>query len=241
MPTVCDAVMFEGPQPVIMRIRQHNELQREPEGSLGPNLKQQHPMVCSPGLPGSLPGPNATGAGIPNLLLLKRLFVYSSLRQHGTIILSTYAIKVWTTALTAVMVLCGMYASSRYSFFLYETQDLKNVDIGSFMDNFLRLVRDDFEKKGIALETALDPGMTAKAELRALQQVLLNILPMQQMEKMKEIFKPFFTTKSRGTGLGLVIVKKMLARMNGMIDIKSGVDAGIVVDIVIPGGTDERS
>jgi signal transduction histidine kinase len=139
------------------------------------------------------------------------------------------------------MVLCGMYASSRYSFFLYETQDLKNVDIGSFMDNFLRLVRDDFEKKGIALETALDPGMTAKAELRALQQVLLNILPMQQMEKMKEIFKPFFTTKSRGTGLGLVIVKKMLARMNGMIDIKSGVDAGIVVDIVIPGGTDERS
>jgi len=61
------------------------------------------------------------------------------------------------------------------SFNLYETQDMKNVDIGSFMDNFLRLVRDDFEKKGIALETALDPGVTANADPRALQQVLLNI------------------------------------------------------------------
>jgi PAS domain S-box-containing protein len=159
------------------------------------------------------------------------------------------------------------------SFNLYETQDLKNVDIGSFMDNFLRLVRDDFEKKGIALETALDPGMTAKADPRALQQVLLNIFTNAAdavsvgrrpkitttitrsggavhvrvqdngrgipPEKMKDIFKPFYTTKPHGTGLGLVIVKKMLARMNGTIGIESTVDAGTVVDIVIPGGTDE--
>jgi signal transduction histidine kinase len=58
---------------------------------------------------------------------------------------------------------------------------------------------------------------------------------------MKDIFKPFYTTKPHGTGLGLVIVKKMLARMNGTIGIESTVDVGTVVDIVIPGGTDEGS
>lgn len=161
------------------------------------------------------------------------------------------------------------------SYNLYETQDLQNVDIGSFMENFLSLVRDDFEKKGIALETALDPGVTVNADPRALQQVLLNIFTNAAdavnvgrrlkitmtvtrsggavcvrvqdngmgipPEKMKDIFKPFYTTKPHGTGLGLVIVKKMLARMNGTIGIESKVDVGTVVDIVIPGGTDEGS
>jgi PAS domain S-box-containing protein len=159
------------------------------------------------------------------------------------------------------------------SFNLYETQDLKNVDIGPFMENFLRLVRDDFEKKGIALETGFDPGVTVNADPRALQQVLLNIFTNAAdavngsrrpkitttvnrsggavrfrvqdngrgipPEKIKDIFKPFYTTKPHGTGLGLVIVKKMLARMNGTIKIKSTLDVGTVVDIVIPGGTDE--
>jgi C4-dicarboxylate-specific signal transduction histidine kinase len=161
------------------------------------------------------------------------------------------------------------------SFNLFETQISQNVDIGSFMENFLPLVRDDLEKKGIALETAVDPGVMVNADPRALQQVLLNIFTNASdavngsrrpkitttvtrsggavhvrvqdngmgipPEKMKEIFKPFYTTKPHGTGLGLVIVKKMLARMNGTIDIESSVDAGTGVDIVIPGGTDERS
>ena len=37
----------------------------------------------------------------------------------------------------------------------------------------------------------------------------------------KNLFKPFFTSKPRGTGLGLVIVKKMLAKMGGTIEISS--------------------
>jgi PAS domain S-box-containing protein len=49
------------------------------------------------------------------------------------------------------------------------------------------------------------------------------------------LFKPFFTTKPQGTGLGLVIVKKMLAKMNCSIHIDSKNNRGTKVLIVIPG------
>jgi signal transduction histidine kinase len=49
------------------------------------------------------------------------------------------------------------------------------------------------------------------------------------------LFKPFFTTKPQGTGLGLVIVKKMLSKMNCSIDIHSKSNVGTRIIIVIPG------
>ena len=35
--------------------------------------------------------------------------------------------------------------------------------------------------------------------------------------EVKNLFKPFFTTKAGGTGLGLVMSRKLLAKMNGAI------------------------
>ncbi len=55
-------------------------------------------------------------------------------------------------------------------------------------------------------------------------------------EKIKDLFKPFHTTKAHGTGLGLVIVKKMLDRMQGTIDIESRLDEGTKVNLRIPAG-----
>ncbi len=55
-------------------------------------------------------------------------------------------------------------------------------------------------------------------------------------EQKKHLFQPFHTTKSHGTGLGLVIVKKMLAKMNGSIDIESREHVGTVVTISLPAG-----
>jgi PAS domain S-box-containing protein len=53
-------------------------------------------------------------------------------------------------------------------------------------------------------------------------------------ETQKNLFKPFLTSKAKGTGLGLVIVKKMLAQMNGAIEISSRKDEGTAVDIYLP-------
>ncbi len=54
--------------------------------------------------------------------------------------------------------------------------------------------------------------------------------------KLEEIFKPFYTTKMQGTGLGLVISRKMLAQMNCTIDISNNPQGGTTVAISIPEG-----
>lgn len=59
-------------------------------------------------------------------------------------------------------------------------------------------------------------------------------------DQLKHLFKPFFTTKADGTGLGLVIVKKILTRMHGDIEIESTVNIGTTVSISLPEGTVEN-
>ncbi len=54
-------------------------------------------------------------------------------------------------------------------------------------------------------------------------------------QEVKNLFQPFHTTKAMGTGLGLVIVKKLLAAINGTIKVSSLKNVGTTVDITIPG------
>lgn len=53
-------------------------------------------------------------------------------------------------------------------------------------------------------------------------------------EDQQHLFKPFYTTKAAGTGLGLVITRKLLAQMGCSIEIFSSVDAGTTVSIFLP-------
>lgn len=50
-------------------------------------------------------------------------------------------------------------------------------------------------------------------------------------EVRSHLFKPFITTKPEGTGLGLVIAKKMVTRMDGTIDIDTGESVGTRVTL----------
>ncbi len=50
----------------------------------------------------------------------------------------------------------------------------------------------------------------------------------------EEIFKPFFSTRPRRTGLGLSIVRTILTRMNGTIQVHSTVDSGTSIIFHIP-------
>jgi PAS domain S-box-containing protein len=60
-------------------------------------------------------------------------------------------------------------------------------------------------------------------------------------EQQEELFKPFRTTKVGGTGLGLVIAKKMLAGMKGTIEIKSKKNEGTRVSISLSEGREIRA
>jgi PAS domain S-box-containing protein len=57
-------------------------------------------------------------------------------------------------------------------------------------------------------------------------------------KQQQDLFKPFYTSKPHGTGLGLVIVRKMVARMHGKIEISSDPGQGTMVTISLPEGHD---
>ena len=50
----------------------------------------------------------------------------------------------------------------------------------------------------------------------------------------EKIFHPYFTTKYSGTGLGLMIVKRIVEEHEGHIDIDSSPETGTRVSIFIP-------
>ncbi|MCD6089303.1 GHKL domain-containing protein, partial [Candidatus Bathyarchaeota archaeon] len=53
-------------------------------------------------------------------------------------------------------------------------------------------------------------------------------------DKIKEIFRPFFTTKSKGLGLGLAICKKLIEAHGGSISVRSKVGEGSRFEIKLP-------
>jgi C4-dicarboxylate-specific signal transduction histidine kinase len=189
--------------------------------------------------------------------------------------LSQEAIRDYLDRITSQVSRVEFLLRSLKSFNMYETQEPQNLGMASFMKQFLPLVKDDLETKGIEFDVKMEPRTERlHADPRALQQVLLNLItnaadavrerdhPKIAMrssrsegivrievedngcgipeDKMKDLFRPFYTTKPTGTGLGLVIVKKMITRMNGTIEIDSRKDGGTVVTISLPEGTYEE-
>lgn len=53
-------------------------------------------------------------------------------------------------------------------------------------------------------------------------------------ERLKKLFEPFYTTKEKGTGLGLMINRRIIELHKGIIDFKSEVGKGTQVKITLP-------
>jgi signal transduction histidine kinase len=55
-------------------------------------------------------------------------------------------------------------------------------------------------------------------------------------QDMSKVFKPYFTTKSAGSGLGLLIVRRIVREHGGEIEIESNEGKGVRVSIHLPHG-----
>ena len=53
-------------------------------------------------------------------------------------------------------------------------------------------------------------------------------------EEAQNLFRPFYTSKEKGTGLGLVITRNLLTRMRGTISVKSREGDGATVTVTLP-------
>jgi signal transduction histidine kinase len=53
-------------------------------------------------------------------------------------------------------------------------------------------------------------------------------------ENLKKIFLPFYTTKDKGTGLGLALVHKIVLSHGGHIEVESTEGMGTVFRVILP-------
>ncbi len=77
---------------------------------------------------------------------------------------------------------------------------------------------------------AADDGRDA-AEVRVTVSDSGDGIPREHLGK---IFDPFFSTKERGTGLGLALVQQIVVEHRGRIEVESGPDAGTAFSLTFP-------
>lgn len=56
----------------------------------------------------------------------------------------------------------------------------------------------------------------------------------------EQIFEPFYTTKSRGTGLGLAVSKRIIEAHNGSIRVSNQKPTGLLVELEFPANKEEK-
>lgn len=96
-----------------------------------------------------------------------------------------------------------------------------------------------------ALE-AIDPEGRASFRLRSVSdtEVMAEVVDNGMgisPEDLAKIFQPFFTTKNRGTGLGLVVCRQIVQSHNGRIEVQSAAGQGSTFSVTFPALVGQRS
>jgi nitrogen fixation/metabolism regulation signal transduction histidine kinase len=128
----------------------------------------------------------------------------------------------------------GLYESSSAVIEIRLAKDLPKIlgdatQLRQVIHNLLRNSED-------ALEGRDDMRITVVTELAGMTARLLiaDNGPGFPVELLPRIFEPYVTTKARGTGLGLPIVKKIVEEHQGSIEISNAPAGGARIDIRLP-------
>ncbi len=128
----------------------------------------------------------------------------------------------------------GLYESSSATIEIRLTSALPPVlgdatQLRQIIHNLLRNAEDALEGREdgrILIETSLS-GRFARLQIS-------DNGPGFPAELLPRIFEPYVTTKSRGTGLGLPIVKKIVEEHQGSVEISNAPEGGARIDIRLP-------
>ena len=78
-------------------------------------------------------------------------------------------------------------------------------------------------------------GETVRAEESGLQRItVVDNGPGIPEEALAKIFRPFYTTKAEGTGLGLAVVQKIILQHGGQVEARNWPDGGAAFTITLP-------
>jgi signal transduction histidine kinase len=105
------------------------------------------------------------------------------------------------------------------------------VDSVALRQILVNLVRNAIEAAPAKGQVSLTVGLHAERKLRI--DVTDSGSGIDKQAR-KQIFDPFFTTKVQGTGLGLFVVKRLVDRLNGSIDLESQPGRGTRFTIIVP-------
>jgi two-component system, sporulation sensor kinase E len=106
-----------------------------------------------------------------------------------------------------------------------------NCDENQIKQVFINILNNSIE--------SMDSGGLIRIELQMLdnRQIMIRFIDQGcgiPEERIPRLGEPFYTTKEKGTGLGLMVTFKIVENHGGKLKIISEVDVGTVVEIIIP-------
>ena len=100
---------------------------------------------------------------------------------------------------------------------------------------FSNLVRNALEACGDAGSRRGSRSTARVDRVRGMQQMTVSDNgPGVDASVTARMFRPFFTTKARGTGLGLALVQKIVVTHNGRVSVANGDAGGARITVTLP-------
>ncbi len=104
------------------------------------------------------------------------------------------------------------------------------LDAGQFKQVLVNLIKNAMQAMVKGGTLTLESGSNAKAVWLSVADTGVGIPP----EQLQHIFEPYYTTKQKGTGLGLMIVQRIMRDHNGWIELESRVGKGTIFKLWLP-------
>ncbi|HRE15961.1 MAG TPA: ATP-binding protein [Rhodocyclaceae bacterium] len=133
-----------------------------------------------------------------------------------------------------IIEILGLYETSPARIETQLTGDLQPIlgdatQLRQVVHNLVRNAEDALEGRENATIT-----LTTSLHGRFARLVIADNGPGFPVEMLPRVFEPYVTTKAKGTGLGLPIVKKIVDEHGGTIEIHNGPEGGARMDIALP-------